>query len=191
MSFNLNKKGKVMNSKFESEMINVWGNNSNMIDFCTKKVDEIVELENGFIYVIEKPSIETSFCFGHGQFGISTDEEEQFASEKARQAKQFDAFKESNLKSAFGRYDRDLKYGKYFIFQYDKGQFIVTIIRSNDSLVDRFIESNKVVGELTENDKKAISEAFERSKKRFEKRLNTYWKRYGASKLKVWTYLVD
>ena len=45
--------------------------------------------------------------------------------------------------------------------------------------------------EIGEADIQAIIDGLEVVKKQFEKRLNTYLKRYGLSKLNVWTYLRD
>ena len=45
--------------------------------------------------------------------------------------------------------------------------------------------------EATIEDIKLILETLEAEKAKFLKRLNTYLKRYGLSKIHSWTYLVD
>jgi hypothetical protein len=44
---------------------------------------------------------------------------------------------------------------------------------------------------LTEEDVQKIKVALEEEKEKFKKRLVTYLKKYGTSKLKVWTYWRD
>lgn len=46
-------------------------------------------------------------------------------------------------------------------------------------------------GEVSDDDRKKIVEEVGRMREDFEKRLEAYWKRYGAKHLRSWTYLVD
>ena len=178
------KKENKVNKKFIQEMKRVWGNNQDMIDFCVKDAFEIVELDNGLIFQISTPRMETSFCFGYGQFGMSTVDEEEWASEKARAIREFENFKNANIKSNFDWLLKQIEEGRYYVVLFDGGKNLV-------SIASWHFDINKTAGQITDNDRKKLKEAYERAVKRFEKRLETYWKRYGASKLKVWTYLVD
>ena len=45
--------------------------------------------------------------------------------------------------------------------------------------------------ELTEEDKTTYINALQACKARFEKRLQTYLKRYGMSKVRTWSYVID
>ena len=45
--------------------------------------------------------------------------------------------------------------------------------------------------ELSESDVQALTKAFEEARERFIKRLKSYWKRYGNTKLKTWTYSIN
>lgn len=181
------KRESKVNDKFVEEMKRVWGNNQGMIDYCIKDAFEIVELDNGLIFQISKPRMETSFCFGYGQFGMSTVDEEEGASEKARAVREFENFKNANIKSNFDWLLKRIEEGRYYVVEFDGGKNLVGIADENSWHFD----INKTAGQITDNDRKKLKDAYERAVKRFEKRLETYWKRYGASKLKVWTYLVD
>ena len=48
-----------------------------------------------------------------------------------------------------------------------------------------------VIREATKEDLLLIIEVYKQQIQNFKKRLNTYLKRYGLSKLTTWTYLVD
>ena len=54
---------------------------------------------------------------------------------------------------------------------------------------DRDREINHKI--LNEQDRQAILEVLKEKKEDFIKRLNTWWKRYGADKLHTWTYWAD
>ena len=45
--------------------------------------------------------------------------------------------------------------------------------------------------EMSEEDKKLVIAMYEEEKEKMSKRIDTYLKRYGLSKLNVWTYWVD
>ena len=47
------------------------------------------------------------------------------------------------------------------------------------------------IRDLTPKDKEQILASLEIEKAKFTKRLNTYLKKYGLSKINTWTYLVD
>ena len=48
-----------------------------------------------------------------------------------------------------------------------------------------------IIREATKEDLLLIIEVYKQQIENFKKRLNTYLKRYGLSKLRTWTYLVD
>ena len=48
-----------------------------------------------------------------------------------------------------------------------------------------------IIKEATKEDLLLIIEVYKQQIENFKKRLNTYLKRYGLSKLTTWTYLVD
>ena len=63
-------------------------------------------------------------------------------------------------------------------------------IYNADSIYNKIDNENETV--ITNiDDLKNILSVYEHEKAKFEKRLNTYLKKYGLSKLKTWSYLVD
>ena len=63
----------------EKEIIKKHYENSYWLDYYLKNLDSVVEIGDKYYWGIEKPSIKTSFCFGHGFCGVSTEEEEKRA----------------------------------------------------------------------------------------------------------------
>lgn len=52
-------------------------------------------------------------------------------------------------------------------------------------------EDRRVVRVLTDDEVKMVKDAVERQKAKFMKRLNSYLKRYGLSKINAWSYFRD
>ena len=70
----------------EKEIIKKHYENSYWLDYYLKNLDSVVEIDDKYYWGIEKPSIKTSFCFGYGFCGVSTDEDEKRASDMAMKA---------------------------------------------------------------------------------------------------------
>jgi hypothetical protein len=177
-----------MKELIEKEFNKIWNNNRKMVDYCMKKVTGVVQLENGKLFCFEKPSIETHFCFGYGQNGISTEEDFENALQEKINASKKEYFVKENIK-VFDRIEKILNSDKkiYSFIAYLKGENIVGI-----EVEDYFYgKSELFTGYITDKDKENLLNELENQKKMFMKRLETYWKKYGSSKLKTWTYLVD
>ena len=161
-----------------------------MVDYCTKKVSGIIEFPGGGLYVFDKPKIKTHFCFGEDG-GESYNEacnmaynvalkEEYFLHANLRDIDE----KIANLK---GDYTESGRHCRIKFLYYDKSGLIY------DYAVEPWwrCEHIKKPEPLTDEDTAALIALFEEERAKFEKRLKTYWKRYGASKLKTWTYWVN
>ena len=147
-----------------------------------------MEFENGLLLVIEKPRIKTDLCFGYGQNGVSDEESYRFAVEGSKDIKQKSAFINANLRM-FDREYGHLLEGRLFYFRicnYCNGN-PVGIVRI--SCVDSAYGCQE--GEVSDGDRKRIADEVGRMREDFRKRLEAYWKRYGAKHLRSWTYLVD
>ena len=176
---------------FLQELSKVWHGDAKMIDYCFKESAYIVELDNGDILSIKKPRIETSFCFGYGYCGVSTQEDSNGATRCAEIARtQSDYFLKENLAGLNEMIDllksdkRAFKYVSYIgLTPEDKLKSI--------QFYDYWQAPHKTAIELTPAERSALIAGYEEVKKAFTKRLNAYLKRYGTSKLKVWTYLRD
>ena len=62
---------------------------------------------------------------------------------------------------------------------------------SNMWLAENKIDNENETVITNIDDLKNILSVYEHEKAKFEKRLNTYLKKYGLSKLKTWSYLID
>lgn len=176
----------------------VWkdgGKKGGMFDYCLKKTDFLVELEDGSILPIDKERIETSFCFGYGYCGRSTEEEEMRASDMAERVEKDGGvyFMKENLKGINNRI-KDLEgHLKLFIIdaywdQPENPRLSSYMVLWHD--IDRY-ESTPGFREAGNSDRERILAGLKKERDSFTKRLETYLKRYGTSKLRTWTYLSD
>lgn len=152
-------------------------------DYHCKNVSALVKLSDGRLLAFDKPNIQTRFCFGYSDFGQGpTDEEARKAASNAR-TKEY--FMQENLEQI----ERDVKrlddkdYDLCIQKCYYKSDRICSIMWSRkwDSEGERAKDEDKV----------AIKDAMIQQKAAFEKRLEAWWKRYGADKLTIWTYWMD
>ncbi len=150
-------------------------------------IGALVRLTTGEIFCIEKPRIETSFCFGES--GYDADDAYHMA-HVARTNE--DYFKERNL--------RDLK-TEIDLLSYRTGLYNNERLAAERwgcdgvvwvSFCSRFDRDGKFISdELSEEDRERVLEGYRKAYKAFEKRLDTYLKRYGLSKVRSWTYWRD
>ena len=164
-------------------------------DYYNKTIDAAVKLKNGAYFEIEKPSIQTRFCFGFGYCGVSSQEEMKDANEQAKNARtSVKAFLSENFK----KIDKSIKEFK------NVDNKIVGVYQYGDSAIDKITlhifkdewDFKEWCGMskmyiIDEEERAEIVKALEDEKEAFTKRLNTYLKRFGLSKLNVWTYLAD
>jgi len=156
---------------------------------------------NGIMYTIDKPRIQTEFWYGYGLNGITDSESETAAlnnADKVEQDKEMfikenlyeinetiESYKEILDAMISGRAEKDYYQGHLIAAPSRKvpstGAFHIVASRQNNP--DIFCQDKEFV--------KAIIEAYEELKKLFIKRLNTYLKRYGLSKVTAYTALID
>lgn len=176
---------------YRQEVTEYW-KRPNMIDYCMKNCAYLVELDDGDLYEIEKPSIKKDFCFGYGYCGVSTEEDYESAADSAQNARQnVNYFMEKNLEP-INRMIEDIY--SYSGSIYKRTHYCQA--QPNAKLkglvwVEFGAEPLEGWKKLSDREKKAIIEGYEEVKKAFTKRLNTYLKRYGLTKVNSWTYLSD
>lgn len=179
-------------------------NNLDAKSFEAKYYEYALKFDNNFL-CFEKPSIKTRFCFGYGQNGISTQRDFEGALKQERRInEEEEVFINANLKDL----NRDIEdiqtlidvffdnkpacygcaYNKIFICQNSCDHLAYLLWSFNNESMNA---STKVIREATKEDLLLILEVYKQQKENFKKRLNTYLKRYGLSKLTTWTYLVD
>lgn len=185
-----------LRAEFLAEIERIEHGDKKWVEYHDKETARCVKFENGTIYAIEKPRIETRFCFGYGFCGISTDEEEERADNMANHArKNGDYFLEQNLE----KFDKTIKNLE------ENGDFVyVAPMRDNTEkwvyfrayrgewdFEREFKNVREKMVKLSPADVEQLKKAYTIERANFEKRLNAYLKKYGTSKLKVWTYLSD
>ena len=156
--------------------------NDRMNEYVQKKLANVIKLSNGMLCGYDKPSIETRFCF-HDE-GPDYELYKELMADNDRLKGYFlyhNAKGIDELIEAFE--DRDSTY-EPCIYDYENGL-------CRPSTAWRGPDSDKNRVKVSEEDRKAILEMLFEIRKDFIKRLETWWKKYGAEKLHTWTYWAD
>lgn len=164
----------------------LFGGSDSWIKYFKKNIDIVVELENGGLYGIEKPSIEKSFCFDDS---YDYDGAARLAADARTNV---DAFVRRNLERAgFDEIIKSLENG-------DDYKVRVTYTKDNEGIIKSIVRTDyyslayypeiESLPDITERDRAALIEAYKEARENFVKRVNTYLKRYGLSKVRSWTY---
>lgn len=194
------------------------------VNYYKNSVSDVLKIDDKFI-LFDKPSIKTHFCFGHGQNGLSTQEETDRACDMAHHARTNEKYflnenledinkkiavieayinspdnmaeyLEKNYKDIFyytsHRYSCKKPYLMYQNYKIDEQVYysFMDDYEKNDYLE---IEQHKqyFIREIAINEMQEILNILISEKQKFEKRLQTYLKRYGLTKIQSWSYLVD
>ena len=179
-------------------------NNFDIKSFDARYYEYLLKFGDCFLG-FEKPSIQTRFCFGYGQNGISTEEDYEGARSQERNMEtNQQAFINANLEG-LNKSIEDIetfisqwidKEEKFFSARYNK-IFICKNSYENKAYLawswdyENIRNKDMIIREATKEDLLLIIEVYKQQIENFKKRLNTYLKRYGLSKLRTWTYLVD
>lgn len=172
----------------------VWETPS-MQKFASDEYGYGVELADGDIAVIQKPRIKKDFCFGYGWCGVSTEEDQDRASDMVHHANTSENyFIEKNLEEIDRQLERlyDPRMVAYKGIPYHgqpkdsklKGIYFLWDIDSDKAEEHEWVK-------LTAEEIDAMIDGYKEITKMFRKRLNTYLKRYGLSKVNAWSYLRD
>lgn len=170
----------------------VWGEDKKMIDHCVKSVHYAIRLSNGLILVVEKPSIKTTFCFGES--GYDYDEAFNMAYNVARTEEYFktknlsyidNTLEELKLLRERDQFGSPKAYAYLNVYSYTKCADRVLC----EVFTDKY--SYREREQLPAEDIDAVIGLYEQVRADFEKRINTYLKRYGTSRLKTRTYWLD
>lgn len=167
----------------------VWSNDSRMIEYNRKNIARLVRLECGGLVEIEKPRIETRFCFGYSDSRYDTEDYDRAnaAADHARTSQ--DYFIQQNMEPIRHMIKELERPGIYSRNRYngtDPGHPI-------RALEWESYRSNKPEGAqpITEADRAVLIDAWEKVGRDFRRRLDTYLKRYGMSKVQTWSYWRD
>lgn len=198
------KTQKELKAEYTEELKKAW-RDENMVQYCSKQTAFVIE-HKGALYGIEKPRIETSFCFGFGMYGITDTDEENAADDMAKKASESrEYFINQNLEN-LNRWistlqkiledmGRNWAEGSYPHYMIETGAHYHG--QTEDCKLRYYSVFNtydgKCRGEMCHDAEllEKLIAGYEEVKKGFLKRLNTYLKRYGLSKVKSWSYLRD
>lgn len=176
---------------YKEDLKTIW--NDKMVQWELKEFSNAVQFEDGKYLVFNKPSIETHFCFGYGYCGVSTEEDYQGAASAEKHARTNEEYfidenlKNLNiLKNTFLDSSNIIEIAPKYYRQGENCNLVSYRVRS---AWDTCKEST--IRELTAVERIAVVQVIDEEIAKFTKRLNSYLKRYGLSKLHTWTYLVD
>ncbi len=154
------------------------------IKFALNCVGGLVRLENGLILRLGKVTLDRSFCFGYGM-GTSFDE----ACQQARDARTWDYFHNANMRNFDHKYKWAFEGNREnYFFSRDTNWQTKQTCNVCSILPKRVYDMETEFGAPTEADWTAIKAEVTRMRTAFEKRLQTYWKKYKDTKLRTWTY---
>lgn len=171
-----------------------WRNDQKMVDHCMKSISRMVEIDAGLIE-IEKPHIKTRFCFGYHLSRFDNDDYDR-ATGAARHAREsVDFFKRENLREMM-EYIEALKDDS--LTWYSRKHYTTNPLGSRCRALAckrrredlRPYEKEDFIP-LTSEDLENVISGYEIALADFEKRLDSYLKRYGLSKVDTWTYWAD
>lgn len=191
---NANANYKELVEEYMNEIKKVWKDYSRMIEYNRKILSSVHKLSNGGLISFDKPQIETSFCFGY-----------HHDSESMKNASNMSSHAQSNenyfIKRNLASFDDTLKDiekedTNIYIFrnQYANCNEPINIF---DYYVLEYYQTQQPyykrlnIEVASEEDKKIIINAIKEERAKFEKRLRTYLKRYGLTKVRSWTYWLD
>lgn len=177
--------------------------------FYKNHYSDVIKIDK-YLLPIEKSTIKRTFCYGCGMYDTATEEEMENAHRQCDRAKSdTNYFITENLTDI----NMSINKLKYFLIADHKEkeqfrlknnlpyyiQFTKPFIVRNSELFEGFYSFFKEEEESYYKDKKELTveeiqliiNALEEEKTRFTKRLNTYLKKYGLSKIDTWTYIRD
>ena len=152
------------------------------LDYKVKTTAAAIEV-GGRVFDFRKPTIETRFCH--------PDEPEEAARNWWKVCRTYDYFRGENLRGLDGQIEK-LKGAALgsldgaFIYREGSGLW------SWGVTADRYyLTADNQAEPMNEETRAAILKTLKGVRDDFEKRLQTWWKRYGAEKLNCWTYWAD
>lgn len=175
-------------------------------DFLMKR-DRFVELSDGVVLPIGRPSIQTRFCCGEDDRGQGGEEYGTMAyAHKVLEYKRTEEwFKRANV----GDFDREMVHlvGRRAWrlartggdgAETWRGDFVPCLMRGG--LTDGSVylgnaanagRPETVVRILNDEDMRRMRRGYMAVRRDFRRRVNAYWKRFGASKIQTWTYWTE
>lgn len=166
-----------------------------------------VELEDGVVLPIGKPSIQTRFCFGEDDRGQGGEEYGTMA--YAHKVLEYKRTEEGFKRANVGDFDKEMVHlvgRRAWRFARTggdgaetwRGDFVPCLMRGG--LTDGSVylgnaanagRPETVVRILNDEDMRRMRRGYMAVRTDFRRRVNAYWKRFGASKIHTWTYWTE
>ena len=187
---------KEFEQEYRAEIAKVWPNDERMVEYCCKKASAIIKLSTGQLMEFEKPSIETQFCFGYSDDMDGSDRKDalDMAKHACSNEEYFKSHNLHDIKRIIERYEKEDEFDDpYLTHRYpDYNTNIVTVVWLSEwDAKDKAWQFHNDLTPLSDTDRKTILAAYKEELKKLEKRIDTYLKRYGLSKVRSWTYWRD
>jgi len=180
------EKMNTMNEELKQEYQKVWtrkkGIDEKMVEWCMNKIALFLKTEDGYFYILEKEKINTKFWISEGS-NRSMDEALTICNEiKTKE----DYFIEDNLSkiNALINTINNNKNNLFFAERF-KSSKIVSITTTQYNLF------NKENRKLTPDEEAEALKLCEKFKELQTKKINSYLKRFGLSKIQANTFWID
>lgn len=159
---------------------------------------DVIKIDDEHYITFEKQEMEKSFCFRYSNIYGPTSEEASKACENFGEKE----FKERNLNKFDHKYERVLKHLEKHETVMLRLEYAGCGMMKNYGAEIVYIETdedaplkNGDIISLSTEDSNRIRESYKKHvqdlRQAFEKRLDTYLKKYGMSKIRKWTYWAD
>ncbi len=150
-----------------------------------------IKIKDGYFLTFDKPEIEKAFCFGYSNFGqgMTQEEAEEICANFGEKE-----FKESNLSS----FDEVYEYRAKLLDMMRRDITLETYEYSNLGYTGCSITSDPnpgsgitLKGEEADRFCEEYKATVAKLRADFEKKIDSYLKRYGVSKIRKWTFWAD
>ena len=167
----------------------VWPKSPRMVEYDRKQIARIVRLECGGLIAINKPHIETDFCFGYHDSAVDSSDYDRANAMAEHAATSEEYFIAKNMQKIEHKIDELKEPGIYSRNTY----WATPADHKIRSLEWTYLNLPVPDGAqpITEKDRAALISAWEIVRTDFRRRLDTYLKRYGLSKIHSWSYWMD
>lgn len=187
-------------------------------EFYKKYYSDIIKIDDYFL-PFKRKEIKKSFCFAAGYNGVCADDDMKNANNMAEHARKSEQYflnrnlEELNedinilkyllIKDDFETWEQEQEYRhkNNIDYRYYMKDFYLIKNNNEKELYYTFLDAEQIkdsdyytraiLRKANKNDMQAILTALEAEKEAFTKRLKTYLKRYGLSKVNSWSYISD
>lgn len=182
---------KELKELYTKELEGYWKDES-MVKHCIKNANYIIKLDDNSMITIEKPTIKKDFCFGYHLSRYDSESYDNANRLVDKTSEDQDYFMQENLKN-IKKAIENLTSRKYeiWILSHYTGQSETSKLRTwtfKNHWDDITYENSR---KLTDEEIEKLIEGYKEVEKQFTKRLNTYLKKYGMTKVNTWSYWKD